>query len=73
MRVTNAAIPWTITYDEVILVIEGSVTVSTDDGEFVLGPSDCVWLPAGTSLTYNSESALVFYVIHPNARPEDTE
>ena len=26
---------------------------------------DCLWLPAGTELTYVSESALLFYAIQP--------
>ena len=65
-RFSGARIPWTIKYDEVILVIEGALTVKTGDGELRAGPKDCVWLPAGTELTYVSDDALVFYAIHPS-------
>ena len=65
-RFIDAAIPWTIKYDEVILVVEGSLTVETGEGDFVLGPRDSVWLPKGTELVYRSASALVFYAIHPS-------
>jgi ethanolamine utilization protein EutQ len=64
-RFRSAEIPWAIKYDEVLLVIEGSLTVKTETGEFTLGPKDSLWLPKGTELTYCSESALVFYAIHP--------
>ena len=30
------------------------------------GPRDSVWLPEGTELTYLSESALLFFAIHPS-------
>ena len=65
-RFTNAEIPWTVKYDEVILVIEGNVTVRTPAGDLEAGPKDCIWLPKDTELTYVSESALVFYALHPS-------
>ena len=64
-RFSDAKIPCTIKYDEVLLVLEGQVTIETSDGDLVAGPQDCIWLPAGTELTYLSESALVFFAIHP--------
>ena len=66
VRMTGASIPWTIKYDEVILVIEGALTVETDAGVLSAGPGDTIWLPAGTRLTYVAEDALVFYAIQPN-------
>jgi ethanolamine utilization protein EutQ len=54
-----------VQYDEVILVLEGEVTVRSDRGELKAGPRDCIWLPKGTALTYSAESALVFYAIQP--------
>ena len=71
-RFTDARIPWTVRYDEVLLVLEGRVTVRTAQGDLEAGPRDCVWLPEGTELTYVSESALVFYAIHPADRAEET-
>lgn len=65
-RLTKAEIPWTVQYDEVLLVLEGSVTIHTELGDFEAGPKDSVWLPKGTSLTYQSESALVFFAIYPS-------
>lgn len=64
-RFTKAAIPWTVRYDEVLLVLEGEVTVRTPEGDLNAGPKDCIWLPRGTNLTYIAESALVLYAIQP--------
>jgi len=65
VRMTDAEIPWTIQYDEVVLVIEGRLTVRLDDGEISAGPGESIWLPKGTALTYVAAAALVFYAIHP--------
>ncbi len=65
-RFHRATIPWTVHYDEVLLVLEGEVKIETATGAFALGPQDCAWLPKGTELVYRSESALVFYAIHPS-------
>lgn len=64
-RFTDAEIPWTVQYDEVLLVLEGELTVRTKDGDLTAGPKDCIWLPTGTELTYISKSALVFFAIEP--------
>lgn len=65
VRMTGAEIPWTLQYDEVILVLEGELTVRTGDGDLTAGPMECIWLPNGTELTYIADKALVFYAIEP--------
>lgn len=71
-RFTNAEIPWTVQYDEVLLVLEGELTVRTDEGDLTAGPKDCIWLPTGTALTYSARSALVFYAIEPSNWVEES-
>ncbi len=66
VRLTKARIPWTIQYDEVVLVLEGEITVQTEQGALTAGAMDSIWLPAGTKLTYEAEAALLFYAIHPS-------
>ncbi|MEP0940199.1 MAG: hypothetical protein ABJH63_14115 [Rhizobiaceae bacterium] len=65
VRLTKAQIPWTIKYDEIILVLEGTFTVRTENDVLTAGPFDTIWLPAGTALTYEAEEALLFYAIQP--------
>lgn len=64
-RLMNARIPWTIKYDEVMLVLEGSVTVHAGGAALTANAHDCIWLPAGTDLIYEAEHAVIFYAIHP--------
>ncbi len=66
VRLTNARIPWTVKYDEIILVLEGTFSVRTEDELLTAHKMDSIWLPAGTKLTYESDEALLFYAIHPS-------
>ena len=65
VRMQNASIPWTVRYDEVVLVLEGQLTIKMDRGDITAGPMECIWLPADTDLVYEAAEALVFYAIHP--------
>ena len=64
-RFSNAYIPWTIRYDEVLTVFEGELLLHTAGVVHQLGPRDCIWLPAGTELVYEASEALVHFAIHP--------
>ena len=64
-RMTKARIEWTTRYDEVLVVIEGRLTVHLEGETLEAGPRDSVWLPKGTSLIYEAEEALIAYAIHP--------
>lgn len=66
VRMKNAEIPWTIKYDEVVLVLEGEFTIRTAEGDLVAKQHETIWLPAGTELTYIAENALLFYAIQPS-------
>lgn len=65
VRLKQARIPWTIQYDEILIVIEGKLRVHTNTEIHNLSPQDSLWLPAGTELCYESDYALVAYAIHP--------
>ena len=64
-RMTDAKIPWTIQYDEVLTVVEGSLRIHAQGEIYQLAEKDSIWLPAGTELVYETESALIHYAIHP--------
>lgn len=62
----DVTIDWTVTYDEILFIIEGPLTIEFDDGRHVCGPGDIVWLPNGTHLKYIAEGrAAYFYALHP--------
>lgn len=64
-RLTNARFAWTLKYDEIILVLEGELTIHTDGKTLTAAKHDSIWLPAGTELEYAAENALIAYAIHP--------
>ena len=64
-RLVNARFPWTIKYDEILIVLQGDLRVHTADGVIEAGPFDSIWLPAGTELEYEAKDALIAYAIHP--------
>ena len=62
----NVTIDWTVTYDEILFVIEGPLTVAFEDGEHLCDAGDIVWLPEGTRLKYIAEGrAAYFYALYP--------
>ena len=63
----HVSIQLTVTYDEVLFIHEGRLTIETGDERFDCGPGDIVWLPNGTSLTYDASSGrcAYFYALYP--------
>jgi ethanolamine utilization protein EutQ len=59
--------PWTVHYDEALIITRGRFTVRTSDGSVTAGPGEVIYLPAGTELVYQAEeeSELV-YVSYPH-------
>lgn len=64
-RLSGARIPWTIEYDEVLTVFDGVLRLHAGGEVHELQPRDSIWLPAGTELIYEAESALVHFAIYP--------
>lgn len=58
----------TLTVDDVMMVLEGRLSVSTDAGAVVAGPGEIVYMPKGTTVTIRSyeEGALTAYVTYPH-------
>ena len=65
VKLTNASIPWTTRYDEVIVVLKGEISIGLETGRLHAKAGDSIWLPEGTALRYEADNALVFYAIHP--------
>ncbi len=72
VRLSHASIPWTIKYDEVLTVFEGLFKLHVDGVVHELKPRDSIWLPSGTELVYEAESALIHFAIHPSNWQEAT-
>ena len=62
----NVSIDWTVTYDEILFILEGPLTIVLEDGPHVCQQGDIVWLPAGTTLKYVAQGrAAYFYALYP--------
>lgn len=63
----NVSIHWTVTYDEVLFIHAGEMTIATGGERLACGPGDIVWLPRGTTLEYDATTGrcAYFYALHP--------
>jgi ethanolamine utilization protein EutQ (cupin superfamily) len=64
----------TIAVDDVMIVLQGQLTVSTDAGIVTAGPGEIVYMPMGEVVTIRSheQGAVTAYVTYPHwqeARP----
>lgn len=65
--VERVSIRWTVTFDEVLFIHDGNLTIETDHRRFECKPGDIVWLPSGTTLTYDASKGrcAYFYALYP--------
>ncbi len=62
----KVSITWTVTYDEILYIFEGRLNVILADEHFECTRGDIVWLPAGTTLTYDApDRCAFFYTLYP--------
>jgi len=64
----GCSIEWTVLYDEVIVVLEGTfrLKLGKDFAETLeASPGDVIWLPEHTPLRYEGDAARVFYALYP--------
>ena len=62
-EITSALDPELV--DEVLTVFAGHLSLHVNGEVHDLGVGDCIWLPDGTELIYEAESALIHFAIHP--------
>lgn len=66
MEITAGEFPWTLTYDEVQIVLEGELHLGGDAGGKVGRPGDVLYVPKGSSITFGTPSWAKFvYVTFP--------
>jgi ethanolamine utilization protein EutQ (cupin superfamily) len=62
----NCAIPWTVTYDEVLFIKDGRLDLRVGKKLYRAGAGDILWIPAGTALVYEAKKKVTFfYAVHP--------
>lgn len=57
---------WTLTYDEVDIVLEGELVITRGDEQVIGVPGDVIFIAKGSSITFGTPSAARFvYVAYP--------
>lgn len=69
----NQTLSETVAVDDVMIVLEGGLSVTTDDGVLTAGPGEIVYMPKGQRVTIVSHAAgaLTAYVTYPHWREAD--
>jgi len=64
----NQSLEETIAVDDVMVVLEGRLSVSTKAGTVTAGPGEIVYMPKGESVTIRSheQGAITAYVTYPH-------
>ena len=66
MTLTKGSFPWTLTYDEVQIVLEGELHLGGEAGGQIGYPGDVLYVPRGSSITFGTPSWAKFvYVTFP--------
>lgn len=66
----EASLSETMAVDDVMIVLEGRLSVSTDAGTVTAGPGEIIYMPKGEMVTIRSHEAgaLTAYVTYPHWR-----
>lgn len=57
----NCEMEWTVTYDEVLFILDGEFQLETEGGTFHAGPGDTLWIPDGTWVIYRAKALVTFF------------
>jgi ethanolamine utilization protein EutQ len=66
MEMDRSSFPWTLNYDEVDYVIQGSLEIVIDGRTIKAGTGEVVFIPAGSSIEFKAPGfCRFFYVVYP--------
>ena len=66
MQWEKSSFPWTLTYDEIDVVLEGELHIRCGDNTYVGKPGDVFYIPKGSSIEFGTPERVRFvYVTYP--------
>ncbi len=66
MSLDQGEMAWTLTYDEIDIVLEGELVITRGGEQVRGGPGDTIYIPKGSSITFGTPSRTRFvYVVFP--------
>jgi ethanolamine utilization protein EutQ (cupin superfamily) len=65
---SNQELTETLAVDDIMVILEGGLSVTTDSGTVTAGPGEIVYMPKGESVTIRSyeQGAVTAYVTYPH-------
>ncbi len=57
----DCSIPWNISYDEVLYILDGQFTLRVGEKIFKAGPGDVLWVPRNTEIVYEAQERVTFF------------
>lgn len=64
-RFDGCSIEWTVLYDELVVVLEGTFRLREGEETYTCAAGDVLWIPENTPLRYEGEKSTVFYAVYP--------
>ncbi|HEY3146555.1 MAG TPA: AraC family ligand binding domain-containing protein [Dongiaceae bacterium] len=61
----GCSIEWTVLYDELIVVLEGTFRLVVGKETHFCTPGDVVWIPEATPIRYEGDKSTVFWALYP--------
>ncbi len=66
MVMEHTTFPWTLSYDEIDYIVEGSLTIRSASGSVTAGPGEVILIPKGSHIQFCvPEKARFLYVTYP--------
>lgn len=66
MALDQGEFPWTLTYDEIDIVLEGELVITRGNTSVHANPGDIIFIPKGSSITFGTPGKVRFvYVAFP--------
>lgn len=66
MSLDQGEMAWSLTYDEIDIVLEGELVITRGTEQVRGGPGDTIYIPKGSSITFGTPSRTRFvYVVFP--------
>jgi ethanolamine utilization protein EutQ len=66
MEMDKSTFPWTLNYDEVDYIIEGSLEILIDGRKVVGNAGDAIFIPKGSTIAFSApDFARFLYVVYP--------
>jgi ethanolamine utilization protein EutQ len=57
----DCSIPWNITYDEIIYILDGQFTLRVGDEVYNARAGDVLWIPRDTEIVYEAQERVTFF------------